>query len=99
MLNTTQKLTFKQHYTVRQLDNTSIILISERDRYHLRGQIFVQMINLLSGTHSADEIVAKLLNKAAPEKIYHALMLLECEGHIIPYQGKLSKEHVRKKYL
>ena len=93
MLNTTQKITFKQHYTVRQLDKTSIILISERDRYLLRGHVFVQMIHLLSGTHSADEIVAKLLNKIAPEKTYHALMLLEREGHIIFDQGKLSKEH------
>jgi len=93
LLNTTQKITFKPHYTVRQLDTSSIILISERNRYLLRGHVFVQMAHLLSGTHSADEIVTKLLNKAAPEKIYHALMLLAHEGHIIPDKGKLSKEH------
>lgn len=92
MLNTTQKITFKPHYTVRQLDKTSIILITEHDRYFLRGHVFALIANLLSGAHSTDEIVAKLLDKIAPEKTYHALMLLEREGHIIPAKGKLSKE-------
>jgi len=92
LLDTTQKITFKHHYTVRQLDEGSIVLFSECDRYLLRGRIFVQMATLLSGTHSADEIAARLLNKALPEITYHALMLLERSGHIVQVQGKLSRE-------
>lgn len=92
MLNTTQKITFKQHYTIRRLDEGGIILISERDRYLLRGHIFVDMSTLLGGTHSADEIVAKLLNKAQPERTYYALMLLESGGHIVQVQGKSPRE-------
>ena len=93
MLNTTQKITFKQHYTFRQFDKSSVILISERERYLLRGHIYIHVAPLLNGSYSADEIVIKLLNKAPPERTYHALILLEREGHIAPLLKNLPKEH------
>ena len=92
MQNTSQKITFKQHYTVRQLDKGSVILISERERYLLRGYIFVHLAPLLNGPHSADDIAAKLLKKVPAENTYHALMLLERSGHIVPIKGQLSSE-------
>lgn len=92
MLNTTQKITFKQHYTIRQLNKGSLILISERDRYLLRGHIFVHVAPLLNGVHTADEIAAKLLKTVPAERTYYALLLLERDGHTVTAKGQISSE-------
>jgi ribosomal protein S12 methylthiotransferase accessory factor len=76
------RLSLKAHLTAVPLADSHILLLGEAERHLLQGPVFARLVGLLDGARTADEIVSALAPEMPPEIVYHALAILEREGHI-----------------
>ncbi len=73
---------FKAHLRVNIVPGEGVLLLCEDTASALHGRLYEQLVPLLDGQRSADEVVAALAQQADAAQVYYALMLLEKNGHI-----------------
>ena len=73
---------FKAHLRVVPVPGEGILLLSENATFALRGREYEQVVPLIDGRRSADEIVGALAGAVEPAMAWFILMRLEKAGHI-----------------
>lgn len=73
---------FKAHLRVNIVPGEGVLVLSEDGTTALHGTLYEQLVPLLNGQRSADDIVAALAPQADAARVYYALMSLEKMGHI-----------------
>lgn len=68
---------FKAHLRVNIVPGEGVLLLCEDTASALHGRLYEQLVPLLDGQRSADDIVAALAQQADAAQVYYALMLLE----------------------
>ncbi len=76
---------FRPSFRVERVAPDQVFLMSERDRFFLKGALYYTLAPLLTGTHSSDAIVAALPQET-PLNLYYALMQLEQKGYLVEAQ-------------
>lgn len=82
-----KKPKFKSYFHVEILEPDAVFLLSERNHFVLRGQLYCLLSPFLDGHHTVDEIIDLLQKQASIAKIYYALMLMEKKGYIVEADG------------
>ncbi len=72
----------KDIYRLATEEPENVFLISERKTTLLCDRLYVQLIPLLDGCHSVDEIVEQLQGQVPPAYIYYGLAQLENQGYL-----------------
>lgn len=73
---------FKAHLRVALVPGEGVLLLSEDTATALHGKLYEQLVPLLDGQRSADEVVQALAQQADAAQVYYALLMLEKSGHI-----------------
>ncbi|MGB7441873.1 MAG: TOMM precursor leader peptide-binding protein [Coleofasciculaceae cyanobacterium] len=81
---------FKSCFHIEIIDS-DLFLLSERDYFLLRGNLYVLLAPLLNGQHTVDEIIELLEGKASAAHIYYALMLMEQKGYVVENYQELPR--------
>jgi ribosomal protein S12 methylthiotransferase accessory factor len=84
----------KPRFHVEIQDPETVYLLSEKNSFALSGQLYCQLIPLLDGHHSIDDLVAQLKEQFSLTAIYVALILLQEKGYIIEANPDLSAEFI-----
>jgi len=77
---------------VEAVEPDGVYLLSERGQTLLKGELFIQLIPLLDGTRSADDIVTACGEARRPADVYYALSMLERGGHIVEHAPGVPRE-------
>lgn len=77
-----KKTKLKNRYHVEILDSEYVFLMTEAGHYVLKGGVFIKMLPLLDGSHTAQEIVSALRNEFSPMQVMYALTHLSKQGYI-----------------
>jgi ribosomal protein S12 methylthiotransferase accessory factor len=72
---------FKAHLRVGAVPGEGALLVSEEGSWTLQGALFEQVLPLLDGTRTPEQIAAALA-PAKPAEVYYALEFLEKKGHL-----------------
>lgn len=83
---------FKSYFQVEVVPSVGVFLLSESDYYILTGELYEQLVPLINGDRSVDEIVATMSDRVAVAEIYYALMLMEQKGYIVENTETVSTE-------
>lgn len=75
--------TFKTHWHAEIFPDEGVLLLSETATRALYGRAYEQVIPLIDGQHSADEIVDALAGKVEAAAVYYVLNLLETKGYLV----------------
>ncbi len=79
--------TLQDRYRAHVVTGEGVVLLSDEDEAVLRGPVYEQVVPLLDGRLTADEIVAGLASERLPAEVYYALAQLEAGGHLIDATG------------
>jgi ribosomal protein S12 methylthiotransferase accessory factor len=71
----------KAHLRVGAVPGEGVILVSEEGAWTLQGALFEQVIPLLDGVRTPEEVAAALVS-ARPAEVYYVLEFLEKKGHL-----------------
>lgn len=71
----------KAHLKAGTVPGEGVILVSEEGSWTLQGGLFEQVLPLLDGTRTPEEIAAALA-PARPAEVYYVLEFLEKKGHV-----------------
>ena len=74
--------TLKAQLKVGTVPGEGVILVSEEASWTLQGLLFQQVLPLLDGARTPEDIVAALA-PATPAEVYYVLEFLEKKGHLI----------------
>ncbi len=77
-----QRPRLKAHFYAETIPGEGTFLLSERGPAKLSGHMFEQLVPMLDGRLTTDEIVNRLNAEGSPAHIYYALTLLEQQGYI-----------------
>ncbi len=80
MLNKPQ---FKRCYHVETVAPDGVFLLSENQYALLNGHLYQQLVPLIDGQHTLDEIVDLMQEHASAAEVYYALMLMEKKGYLV----------------
>jgi oxazoline/thiazoline synthase len=69
-----------------------IFLVSERRQFHLRGKAYCELIPLLNGQRTPEELIALLEGKVSAAEVYYALDLLAQKGHVVDGSAPIASE-------
>ena len=75
-------LKFKAKYYIEQVDGATF-LMSERDSFVLEGRTLADIVPLIDGTRSVDEIAAAVWPKVPPNDVYQTFNMLMQAGHLV----------------
>ena len=81
MTDTALRLGLKPHLRSHVISANEVALIGERERYVIRGELYVALLPLLDGSRNSDEIATAVADLYAPEQVYYALTQLEAKGY------------------
>lgn len=81
--------TLQDRYRAIAVAGEGVVLLSNEGEAVLRGPIYEQVIPLLDGRRSADEIAKLLAPERLPAEVYYALGQLEARGHLADRAGSL----------
>lgn len=79
------------HFHAEVVPGEGAFLLSEGALARLEGRVFEQLISLLNGRSTADEITDRLGPLTPPAYVYYALSLLERQGYIEEAGGDLTE--------
>lgn len=82
---------FKSCFHIETLES-DVFLISEKDDFLLRGNLYQQLAQLIDGKHTVDDIIEQCQSQASVAEIYYALMLMEQKGYIVENHDDLPSE-------
>ncbi|MBW4616806.1 MAG: TOMM precursor leader peptide-binding protein [Desmonostoc vinosum HA7617-LM4] len=83
-------LQIKPHFRVEIVEPKHVYLLSETSTHALNGELYCQLIPLLDGNHTLDEIIHKL--QVDPSHIDYALERLQAKGYLTETFAQLPKE-------
>jgi ribosomal protein S12 methylthiotransferase accessory factor len=72
----------KRHFRCETVSSEEVLLLSERERFLLRGAAYPHVVPLLDGRHSVDEIIHQLRGLISPAEVVYAVGLLRRSGYI-----------------
>ncbi len=84
--------TLQECYRALAVAGEGVVLLSDEGEAVLRGAIYEQVIPLLDGRRSADEIAELLAPEQLPAEVYYALGQLEARGHLAHRAGSWTTE-------
>lgn len=84
--------TLKAHLTAGAVPGEGVILVSEEGSWTLQGALFEQVLPLLDGARTPEQIVAALA-PAPRAEVYYALEVLEKKGHLMDRAPGLEAAH------
>lgn len=82
----------KPHYQIEVVEPKQVYLLSEQSTHVLTGQLYCQILPLLDGKHSLEQIVQKLDGEIKPEHINHVLDRLNSKGYLTEGKSNLSPQ-------
>ena len=87
-----KKPQIKPHFRVEIIEPQHVYLLAENATHALTGELYCQVIPLLDGNHTIDDIINKLEGVVPPEHIYYVIERLEARGYLIETVPELTKE-------
>jgi hypothetical protein len=72
----------KKYFRVEAVPSEGVFLLSEFGHFVLTGHLQESLVPLIDGTRTADALVEALADRARPEEVYYALLMLEQKGFI-----------------
>ena len=84
------------HLEFRPIEDGQVLLISESFNTLLRGKVHCDILPLLDGRRSQDEIIAALANRHSAADVHQALAALAARGYVV--SGAYEMERGRAAY-
>ncbi len=75
---------FSPMFHVEIVESEGVFLLSERGHFVLKGAVHCRLAPLLDGTHTVDQIVARVAGDTSPAHVYYALAQMEKKGYLVP---------------
>jgi oxazoline/thiazoline synthase len=74
------------------IPSEGIILLSERRQFLLRGDVYIQLVPLLDGHNTIEDIFARLQDRVPAEELFQALALLRTRELVVDTPSSLPSE-------
>lgn len=91
-MQSTTLLQIKPHFHVEVIEPKQVYLLGEQANHALTGQLYCQILPLLDGQHTLEQIVEKLDGEVLPEYIDYVLDRLAEKGYLTEAAPDLSPE-------
>ncbi|MEA5519906.1 TOMM precursor leader peptide-binding protein [Limnoraphis robusta] len=91
-MQSTPLLQIQPHFHVEVIEPKQVYLLGEQANHALTGQLYCQILPLLNGQHSREQIVEKLDGEVPPEYIDYVLERLAEKGYLTEAAPELSSE-------
>ncbi len=91
-MQSTPLLQIQPHFHVEVIEPKQVYLLGEQANYALTGQLYCQILPLLNGQHSREQIVEKLDGEVPSEYIDYVLDRLAEKGYLTEAAPELSSE-------
>lgn len=91
-MQSTTLLQIKPHFHVEVIEPRQVYLLGEQGNHALTGQLYCQIVPLLNGQHTLEQIVEKLDREVPPEYIDYVLNRLAEKGYLTEATPDLSPE-------
>lgn len=82
----------KPHFRVEIVEPKNVYLLSESATHALTGSLYCQILPLLNGQHTLDEIIQKLDGQVPPDHIHYVLDRLYEKGYLSDAARSLTRE-------
>jgi ribosomal protein S12 methylthiotransferase accessory factor len=82
----------RPHFHVEVIEPKQVYLLGEQGHHALTGQLYCQILPLLNGEHTLEQIVEKLDGEVPPEYIDYVLARLAEKGYLTEAAPELSPE-------
>jgi bacteriocin biosynthesis cyclodehydratase domain-containing protein len=82
----------KPHFRVEIVEPKNVYLLSEYATYALTGSLYCQILPLLNGQHTREEIIHKLDGQVPPEHFDYVLNRLQEKGYLTDGSHNLTRE-------
>ena len=79
------------HLEFRVIDAGQVLLVSESFNTLLRGEVHCDLLPLLDGCHSQDEIVAAIDGAHAPAEVHQAIAALAARGYVVSGEHEMDR--------
>ncbi|MEG4391997.1 TOMM precursor leader peptide-binding protein [Microcoleus sp. BROC3] len=91
-MQSTTLLQIKPHFHVEAIEPNQVYLLAEQSNYALSGQLYCQIVPLLNGQHTREQIVEKFDGAVPAEHIDYVLDRLAEKGYLTEVAPELSSE-------
>ncbi|AFZ08005.1 bacteriocin biosynthesis cyclodehydratase domain protein [Oscillatoria nigro-viridis PCC 7112] len=91
-MQSTTLLQIKPHFHVEAIEPKQVYLLGEQSNHALTGQLYCQIVPLLNGQHTLEQIVEKLDGEVPAEYIDYVLDRLAEKGYLTEVAPELSSE-------
>ncbi|MEA5539687.1 TOMM precursor leader peptide-binding protein [Limnoraphis robusta Tam1] len=91
-MQSTPLLQIQPHFHVEVIEPKQVYLLGEQANHALTGQLYCQILPLLDGQYSREQIVEKLDGEVPPEYIDYVLERLAEKGYLTEAAPELSSE-------
>jgi ribosomal protein S12 methylthiotransferase accessory factor len=82
----------KPHFRVEIVEPKNVYLLSESATHALTGSLYCQILPLLNGQHTLEDIIQKLDGQVPPDHIHYVLDRLYEKGYLTDADGSLTRE-------
>ncbi len=82
----------KPHFRVEIVEPKNVYLLSESATYALTGALYCQILPLLNGQHTYEELIQKLNGQVAPEHLDYVLDRLQEKGYLTDAAHSLTPQ-------
>ena len=82
----------KPHFRVELVEPKNVYLLSESATHALTGSLYCQILPLLNGQHTLDEIIQKLDGQIPSDHIHYVLDRLYEKGYLTDAAHSLTRE-------
>jgi len=91
-MQSTTLLQIKPHFHVEAIEPNQVYLLAEQSNHALTGQLYCQIVPLLNGQHTREQIVEKFDGAVPAEHIDYVLDRLAEKGYLTEAAPELSSE-------
>jgi bacteriocin biosynthesis cyclodehydratase domain-containing protein len=91
-MQSTTLLQIKPHFHVEAIEPNQVYLLAEQSNYALSGQLYCQIVPLLNGQHTREQIVERFDGEFPAEHIDYVLDRLAEKGYLTEVAPELSSE-------
>jgi len=82
----------KPHFRVEIVEPKNVYLLSESATHALTGSLYCQILPLLNGEHTLEEVIQKLDGQVPPDHIHYVLDRLYEKGYLTDAAHSLTRE-------
>src|SRR5262245_1492514 len=83
---------FRHHFRYEVIPSEGVVLLYEGGHFLLPGNVYIQLVPLLDGQHTVDEIFARLQDKVPAVEVLQALATLQSKKLIVDIPPSLPPE-------